>query len=336
MKKAIIIVGLFFCMVGALSWADEPLTLRVKTEVANVRAEPDINGEVVARVNSGTVLDSLGKNGNWYKVELIKNGKAITGYIHSSVVDIVRESAAEVQEEEEERPVRQATAKKAPRPSERSASVETSYSNGVMVHGGLSLASMTYPDNVDDGGYNIDEYLKRKTGFMGGISFDMGKQLGLEIGFFYIQKGVAYAMEMEQEGLAFKVDGKLFLDEISAPILLKIRFSPGSTPFIVAGGEIAYVLSSKFDWSVEADNGERESGSEDLIEQVNRIDYGLVFGAGYEMKMGGSSLVIQGRYHLGLADLAKKELEEGGGLAPVNEGEWTKSNAIVLMLGIKF
>lgn len=333
MKK--IVFGFLSCVIifGACLSADDSITLRVKSEVANIRLKADINSVVVTRVNAGMILQADEKAGNWYRVEVDVEDKLFMGFIHESVVDVIVSADVEKRETRAKRvePDRQHfKAEKA-----KKYSTENHHS-GIMLHGGLSMASVTYPQNVDDGGYDIDENLKRKTGFLGGFSFDMGKQIGLEIGCFYIQKGAAYGMELEQGGTVLSIDGKMILDEISAPVLLKIRFSPGSTPFIVAGGEVAYVLSSKFDWTTEQGEGAVESGTQDLIEQTNRLDYGLIFGAGYELEMGGSSLVIQGRYHLGLADLAKQEADEDGATLPIAEENWLKTNAIVLMVGIKF
>jgi hypothetical protein len=120
-------------------------------------------------------------------------------------------------------------------------------------------------------------------------------------------------------------------------VLLKVKFKPGSTPFIVAGGEVAYILSSKVNWSWDNPQTQQtESGSEDIKDYTNKLDYGLVFGAGYELNMSGMSLVIQGRYHLGLANIMKTEEAGAGSPNLVQDSSWARTNAIVLMLGIMF
>jgi opacity protein-like surface antigen len=70
--------------------AQETKTLRVKVQVANVRAEPDMNGSVVKQVNLGTLLESRQKIGDWFEIMVTDDkGTAMSGYISSSAVDIV-------------------------------------------------------------------------------------------------------------------------------------------------------------------------------------------------------------------------------------------------------
>jgi len=70
--------------------------LKVKVQVANVRAEPDINSAVVKQVNLGAQLESRQKIGDWYEIMVTDDkGTAMSGYINSSAVDIVSAGAAQ-------------------------------------------------------------------------------------------------------------------------------------------------------------------------------------------------------------------------------------------------
>ncbi len=330
MKKTIIAFFLFLLILGGVLTAKEAMILKVKVQVANIRALPDASAEVIAKLSVGTLLEATKKTGAWYKVSITEKEKQVSGYIHSSVVELVSGSP----EEEEESPIaetRRETPKAVREPEIRRPREEKSFSGGVILQGGLSLASMSH-STTDTQGNDEAEYRKRKAGFLGGFGFDMGKRIGLEIDFFYMQKGITYSGSITEEGVTYTGEGKIMLDEICAPVLLKVKFSPGSTPFIVAGGEIAYVLSNKVDWTFTNPQTQQiESGTEDIIENTNRIDYGLVFGAGYELKMGGGSLVIQGRYHLGLANIMKNDSTD-----QADASSWVKTNAMVLLVGYKF
>lgn len=329
MKKAIIVFSVLLMILGGVLTAKEAIVLKVKTQTANIRELPDAAAEVVAKLAAGTLLEASKKSGAWYRVSVTEKGRKISGYIHSSVVEVLGGDS----EEEEESPAvetrRETNA--ARKPVARIRREESGYSGGVIVQGGLSLASMSH-SATDTQGNDENQYMKRKAGFLGGLGFDMGKRIGLEIDLFYMQKGITYSGSISDQGVTYSGEAKVMVNEVCAPVLLKFKFMPGSTPFIVVGGEIAFVLSNKVDWSfTDPDTHQLKSGTQDLIDYTNRIDYGLVFGAGYELKMGGGSLVLQGRYHLGLANILKTD-----STSQVNSSSWTKTNAIVILVGYKF
>jgi opacity protein-like surface antigen len=330
MKRAIIIFSILLLILGGVLAAEKVMILKVKAQVANVRALPDASAEVITRVTAGTLLESTKKSGSWYKVSVTEKGNSIDGYIHASIVEVIGGNPEE--EEESPRPELQREIPQAERrPVIRRSREEKRFSNGVMLQGGLSLASMSH-SAADTQEYDEAEFKKRKTGFLGGLGFDMGQRIGLEVDFFYMQKGITYSGSVTEEGVTYSGEGKVMLDEVCAPVLLKVRFLPGSTPFIVAGGEIAFVLSNKVKWSfTDPGTQELKKGTEDIIDNTNRIDFGLVFGAGYELNLRGGSLVLQGRYHLGLANVLKNEATD-----QAEESSWVKTNAIVFLVGFKF
>jgi len=70
--------------------AQETTRLKVKVQAANVRAEPDMSGAVVRRVELGMLLESRQKVGEWYEILVVdEKGMSISGFIHNSVVDVV-------------------------------------------------------------------------------------------------------------------------------------------------------------------------------------------------------------------------------------------------------
>jgi opacity protein-like surface antigen len=147
---------------------------------------------------------------------------------------------------------------------------------------------------------------KNKMGFLvgGGIELFSVPHISLEIEGLYFRKG----SKVEVIG----VEGDYTLDVISIPALIKVKIMPGPSPYVLGGGEFSYILTHKLD-------------DVDIKNTTKSIDYGVIFGAGYELSMPGASLFFEGRYHLGVANILKDP-------AP---GESLKTKALVVIVGIK-
>jgi len=335
MRKGIIFGLLLVLMFTSTTLAGQVTVLKVKVEIANIRSEPDTSGTIVNQVRKGTLLEANSRIGAWFEIIIA----AVSAYIHSRIVDVVTDAA----------PARQTrVAPQVPQPRQpvRQPQAVPAYSYGasrapgkVRLLGGLDKASITYSqDSSDQTGADIGDYKKSKMGFLGGIGFEFGGRIGMEIDFLYMQKGVKFAGIYSPEGAGTGVDFDVnfMVNEITVPLMFKFKLMPGSTPYLLGGGEIAYILSSKIDYeAVNLGTDESYSGTEDLKEQDNMadLDYGLVLGAGYELVGGPIPISIEARYHMGLANLIKYDanLPED-----VRGDDWVKSNALVLLVGIRF
>lgn len=112
-----------------------------------------------------------------------------------------------------------------------------------------------------------------------------------------------------------KVDIKNKIDYLTVPIMLKYYMIGGLN--INAGPQVGFNVKST-------------SGGENNSDSVNKLDFGLNFGVGYESPIG---LFIDARYNLGLTNITKdsfknKENFDGIGIA--------KSKVIQLSVGLKF
>jgi hypothetical protein len=129
------------------------------------------------------------------------------------------------------------------------------------------------------------------------------------------------------------------MNAVTVPVLLKLKILPGSTPYIFGGGEVGYILNGKATYTYTS-NGETQKGEEDLLKKdangetaLNQIDYGLVFGGGFELNLGGLKFTIEGRYHMGLANLFKQTAaSEGQG---ATSSDYVHTKALVILAGIK-
>ena len=307
-------------LIQPLLLSAEENKIRVAVTEADIRLEPNINSAVMAQIPLGAVLEVRQKKGEWYEVNLPPDDRGFIrrGFIHADFVEIVKDKNQEKKVE----PIRQ---ERIYQTSPRSKPMRRG--PGFKLMGGLSFGSI-YHSGIEYGGYDESEWKKYQMGLSGGLGMESGGSVGLEIDILYLQKGVSYQGETDFQGQPLTAEFNLILNEISAPVMLKIKFTNGSTPFILVGGEIAYILSSKVNWSYSFGTTS-QSGIEDTSENTNMIDYSAVFGAGFEFNMGGAVFVIEGRYHHGLANLVK----ESGYTAPE---DWVKTKAIVLMGGIRF
>ncbi len=205
---------------------------------------------------------------------------------------------------------------------------------GFKIFGGLTSAEISHSYVPEIPEASPDRFMKPKTGFLGGIGYEVGSRFGLEIDLLYFQKGVMFEGSVSQAvaGFSANFEATASIDELSMPILVKLKLLPAPTPYVICGGEIAYIMSSKavYEYNNITD-GESQAGTEVYKDGVNRLDYGLVFGGGIEFKAGPVYVFIEGRYHIGLADIAGTDTDIPEG----KKEDWIKTNALVVFLGVK-
>lgn len=149
--------------------------------------------------------------------------------------------------------------------------------------------------------YNQDYSPATKSGllqFSGGLGLEMSftTNIAVEVDLLYAPGGAKFEATYP-DGIyseTFKGYG------LSLPVLLKVSFLSGTTPFVVAGGAVGYTLSQKDFWKNPWDSGE-----DDLTDDVNRLQYGLVFGGGVDFALAGMTFSLEARYSLGLSNLFK-------------------------------
>ena len=145
-----------------------------------------------------------------------------------------------------------------------------------------------------------------KMGFLAGGGIELFKvpNISLDVDGFYFRKGSKYK--------SGATENEYVLDVISITPVVRVKFLPGPSPYVLGGGEFSYILTHKAD-------------DVDIKDQTKSYDYGLVFGGGYQMSMPGASLFIEGRYHLGLANILKDP----------DPGDSLKTQSLVIVVGLK-
>jgi hypothetical protein len=205
----------------------------------------------------------------------------------------------------------------------------------VKLLGGASLSSYSIcPKEIGDW---YSGYLRYQTayrsGFLAGagLEWPLVKKVRLEIDLLYFQKGgqitsTGYSEEQ------WKYD--YTLDVISLPVLVKIKPLPRSSPYLVHGGELFYVLAHKCAYTYhhyQLDDLFGPSTSiEDVKEKTRRFGLGAVVGAGLEIEHRRLAFSIELRYHFGLLNLLREEGSGPFGIASM------KANSQVILCGFKF
>jgi hypothetical protein len=165
------------------------------------------------------------------------------------------------------------------------------------VKGGVNLANI--------GGADIDEFeadlgtsTDSKAGLVAGAfaEFMIGNMFAIQPELLYSQKG----FKADSAGVELKLKG----DYLEIPVLLKINIPiEGSKvhPHVYAGPAVAFKASCKIEVS-----GGGASASEDCEDAgllIKSTDFGVAFGGGVSVDVGGAEVGVDVRYTLGLTSV---------------------------------
>jgi hypothetical protein len=157
--------------------------------------------------------------------------------------------------------------------------------------------------------------------FTGGVGFELSftPSFALELDIMYAPGGAEFKGTLMGNTITETYKGYA----VSMPLLFKVSFVPGTTPYLITGGFLAYTTSQKFIVDVKPAIYHSE---DDITDDVNRFQYGLVFGGGLEIAIASMNFLVEGRYSLGLSNLIKYP----------SAGETAKIATIFVLIGYKF
>ncbi len=164
----------------------------------------------------------------------------------------------------------------------------------VGIRGGLDIANLSFDPDLPSG-WNKSSRLGYKFGAMAELGFI--PMIALQIEAMYAQKGAEVETNVAVGNTTTNVKSTSTANVLEVPILLKFRLPvPGSiTPYIFAGPNIAFILSSK----LKAE-GNGQSIETDTKDETSSTNFAVDFGAGIEFKVAPfTSLLLDGRYSLG-------------------------------------
>jgi hypothetical protein len=141
------------------------------------------------------------------------------------------------------------------------------------------------------------------------VKVNLGSFFAFQPEVLYVRKGAKLAAT----GL-FTEDLKVSLSYIDIPLLARIQTSKGTGFYLLAGPSIGM--------NVAAETEDAAGETEDVKEDVNGSEMGLVIGAGVDL----AHFVLEGRYTQGLSNVAKN----------LEDDESVTNRAVSLLFGIRF
>lgn len=193
--------------------------------------------------------------------------------------------------------------------------------NHLGIIGGLNIANLNGKD-VD--GVKVDFSSRMAMGIGGVVEIGLNEKVALRLEPMYLQKGAKFSSNLVDEDFSQVTFKSAYLE---VPLFLKIALGTSATrPYVLAGPFIGFNISSSLDASGIA-----------VKEKIAKsTDFGLGFGAGVSFPAGNNSMFIEGRYALGLTDVAKAGAVEGMGGRLTADDVDIKTRGILLMAGITF
>ncbi|CAH0336514.1 hypothetical protein FVB9288_02219 [Flavobacterium sp. CECT 9288] len=177
------------------------------------------------------------------------------------------------------------------------------------VKGGLNLANISgdVEDNSSKIGFNVGGFVEIK----------VSDKFSVQPELLFSTQGTKF----EESGSGFSAEVKYNLSYLNIPVMAKYYAADKFS--LEFGPQIGFLTSAKADFTA-TESGVTESGKEDVKDDFESIDFGLNFGAGYDLT---EKLSLGLRYNLGLSNIGKFEA-----------GDDSKLNNSVLSLsfGYKF
>lgn len=205
--------------------------------------------------------------------------------------------------------------------------IQETFAQTFAVKGGVNLSNLRREinDANNSNGYGL------KAGFhlAATAEYDLSKWLSIESGAVLNSKGSTINEKGSLLGVPVETEGDINLFYLDIPITAKAKFNVGGVqvfgtfgPYIGIGLAGRIKSETNIGGDIESINDPVTWGSDIAESQFRRLDYGLLMGAGVEIK----SIQIAATYGLGLANTS-----------PSNPGGVTLNNRVVsLSLGYKF
>lgn len=235
------------------------MRLRVVSEIANIRQNPDIGSAIIHQLHQGALLDATEKQGEWYLIQMtLDEEKVISGFVHESLVIVIEGPAPTRAKTAAEHPAVKEPAdidkleeepEKDIQPSPRESSLAAPLLSRVRVSfsGGLGHARSGDPNT---GAQGLGDYYEALLGetqsgeiapIHTGILFEGELNIALSSQFF-LNIGAAYFSTNKESRVEYP-DGR-YVEVYSTrpgvqsiPVRLSISYYPHRALYIKLGGE---------------------------------------------------------------------------------------------------
>lgn len=161
--------------------------------------------------------------------------------------------------------------------------------------GGINLANIHGADaTMHEEGLDFEP--SDIMGFAGGLFLNIavGEKFSFRPEFLYTQKGTKYEASFGE----MEIESKLKFAYLEVPLLLQYNLPAGDNLgiFLIGGGYLGYNMSAKVEIKVTG----LEEDEEDMKDEVENLDYGILFGAGVVIN---NMIELSARYSMGLAKI---------------------------------
>lgn len=163
---------------------------------------------------------------------------------------------------------------------------------------GLSLASYSCIPDYPVAGLSVGTRVL--PAFGAGFIYRITEHLSLDVHGQYFRKGtyINYSNGAVRLG-QYRYD----LRVISLPVCLRYSLLRGSSPYVLGGLEVSYILSHEVKYYPE---GQTVGTVEDIISKTRRLDLAQVLGGGYEFYFGKRFVgFLEVRWYGGLVNLSR-------------------------------
>jgi hypothetical protein len=314
----IVFILSFMCVLlslcGPISWSQETLTqLKVVSEIANIRQNPDIGSAIIQQLPQGTILEASQKQGEWYVIQLrLNEGKILSGYVHESLVTViggpipeeveiaetVKVEPPEIEEVEELRPVKvQPVIQESPPAAPEYSRFRISFSGGMarvlggdLNEGEVGLGNY-YAAILGESASGMVSSLRTGYIFEAEMNISLSSKVFLNLGGAYFSGKKESSIEYPERTYVEVYTTRPQIRTI--PARLSISFYPNPAFYIKLGGEYHFAKCSYFYRYEEADFWQEWKGN------ANGQGIGYFGGIGIEANPSGNVrffLETLGRY----------------------------------------
>lgn len=142
------------------------------------------------------------------------------------------------------------------------------------------------------------------------VTYNFIPLLGLQLEPAYVQKGATVNFSVTENNLTADIEGTISANYFDIPLLLKLSLPAGLIkPYLLAGGSVGFLLGdAKLKIDKATVNGQDAIGlipseEREQILKIKNKDYIVSLGAGIEIPVGLISVLVEGRYDIGLTNL---------------------------------
>jgi hypothetical protein len=265
---------------------------------ANIRSKADITSTIVKTVPVGTLFESPGKEGRWYKVGLPPDaeGTVVNGYIYDSLVEIIEEIKAEPPKVEaptppkKEEPVVEKALPVEKPPAQPEVTVPVFRKRSFSFRPYAKMGRLLPPPSATDLNYievnreNLDEFLDVDTDNFGGgvqLLFSLNPEntahVGVDLG---AQKLFSSVFDLGTSDIVYKDIRNE--NEFGFYLLGLLEFRPRRSPLFLQVGAGIQVVS----WYWESIYSDKYTDVYKKEESGLEVNMGLLLAGGFDIPLG--------------------------------------------------